>query len=62
MSDRDLHGLDRMNALAEQLLEDESYYRLPNLRPQDAATLIQGVLSGSALGLFKLPIPLVPIP
>src|ERR1700681_261594 len=40
MSDRDLHGLDRMNALAAQLLEDESYYTLPNLRPKDAATLI----------------------
>jgi len=40
MSDNDLHGLDRMNALAKQLLEDESYYKLPNLRPKDAATLI----------------------
>jgi 8-oxo-dGTP pyrophosphatase MutT (NUDIX family) len=44
MTDRDLHdglqGLDRMNALAKQLLEDESYYKLPNLRPRDAATLI----------------------
>jgi 8-oxo-dGTP pyrophosphatase MutT (NUDIX family) len=40
MSDDDLHGLDRMNALAKQLLEDESYYKLPNLRPKDAATLI----------------------
>jgi 8-oxo-dGTP pyrophosphatase MutT (NUDIX family) len=40
MSDNDLHGLDRMNALAKQLLEDESYYTLPNLRPKDAATLI----------------------
>ena len=44
MTDADLHrhlfGLDRMNALAEQLLEDESYYTLPNLRPKDAATLI----------------------
>jgi 8-oxo-dGTP pyrophosphatase MutT (NUDIX family) len=37
---RDLHGLDRMNALAKELLEDESYLKLPNLRPQDAATLI----------------------
>jgi 8-oxo-dGTP pyrophosphatase MutT (NUDIX family) len=35
-----LHGLDRMNALARELLEDESYYKLPNLRPKDAATLI----------------------
>jgi 8-oxo-dGTP pyrophosphatase MutT (NUDIX family) len=34
------HGLARMNALAKQLLEDESYYRFPNLRPKDAATLI----------------------
>jgi 8-oxo-dGTP pyrophosphatase MutT (NUDIX family) len=40
MSDDDLHGLDRMNALALQLLEDESYFKLPNLRPRDAATLI----------------------
>ena len=40
MSDDDLRGLDRMHALAEQLLEDESYYTLPNLRPKDAATLI----------------------
>src|SRR5258708_21697553 len=36
----ELHGLARMNALAKQLLEDESYYKLPNLRPKDAATLI----------------------
>jgi 8-oxo-dGTP pyrophosphatase MutT (NUDIX family) len=36
----DLQGLDRMNALAKQLLEDESYFTLPNLRPKDAATLI----------------------
>ena len=36
----DLHGLDRMNALAKELLEDENYYKLPNLRPRDAATLI----------------------
>jgi 8-oxo-dGTP pyrophosphatase MutT (NUDIX family) len=36
----DLHGLDRMNALAKRLLEDESYFTLPNLRPKDAATLI----------------------
>jgi 8-oxo-dGTP pyrophosphatase MutT (NUDIX family) len=35
-----LHGLDRMNALAKELLEDESYLKLPNLRPRDAATLI----------------------
>ena len=40
MNDNDLHGLARMNALAKQLLEDESYYNLPNLRPKDAATLI----------------------
>jgi 8-oxo-dGTP pyrophosphatase MutT (NUDIX family) len=40
MNDNDLHGLARMNALAKQLLEDESYYKLPNLRPKDAATLI----------------------
>jgi len=36
----DLHGLDRMNALAKELLEDASYFKLPNLRPKDAATLI----------------------
>jgi 8-oxo-dGTP pyrophosphatase MutT (NUDIX family) len=36
----DLHGLDRMNALAKELLEDENYFKLPNLRPRDAATLI----------------------
>jgi len=29
---------------------------------KDAATLIQGILSGGALGLFKLPIPIAPIP
>lgn len=29
---------------------------------KDAATLIQGILSGGALGLFKLPIPVGPIP
>jgi 8-oxo-dGTP pyrophosphatase MutT (NUDIX family) len=40
MSDNELHGLERMNALATELLEDESYYKLPNLRPKDAATLI----------------------
>lgn len=40
MSRGDLRGIDRMNALAEQLLEDESYYTLPNLRPKDAATLV----------------------
>jgi 8-oxo-dGTP pyrophosphatase MutT (NUDIX family) len=40
MNDNDLRGLARMNALAKQLLEDESYYKLPNLRPKDAATLI----------------------
>src|SRR5215472_6659934 len=36
----ELRGLDRMNALAKELVEDESYFRLPNLRPKDAATLI----------------------
>ena len=36
----ELRGLDRMNALAKELVEDESYYKLPNLRPKDAATLI----------------------
>jgi 8-oxo-dGTP pyrophosphatase MutT (NUDIX family) len=36
----DLHGLDRMNALAKQMRGDESYFKLPNLRPRDAATLI----------------------
>ena len=40
MSPEDLHGLERMNALAKELLEDESYFTLPNLRPRDAATLI----------------------
>ncbi len=40
MSDKDLRGLERMNALAKELLEDESYFKLPNLRPKDAATLI----------------------
>jgi 8-oxo-dGTP pyrophosphatase MutT (NUDIX family) len=44
MSERDLssdlRGLDRMNALAQELLADESYFKLPNLRPKDAATLI----------------------
>jgi len=29
---------------------------------KDAATLIQGVLSGGALGLFKLPVPVGSIP
>jgi 8-oxo-dGTP pyrophosphatase MutT (NUDIX family) len=40
MSDIELHGLERMNALAKELLEEESYFKLPNLRPKDAATLI----------------------
>jgi 8-oxo-dGTP pyrophosphatase MutT (NUDIX family) len=40
MSAEGLHGLERMNALAKELLEDESYFTLPNLRPRDAATLI----------------------
>ncbi len=40
MNAMDLHGLERMNALAKELLEDESYFKLPNLRPKDAATLI----------------------
>jgi 8-oxo-dGTP pyrophosphatase MutT (NUDIX family) len=44
----DLHGLNRMNALAQQLLEDESYFKLPNLRPKDAATLILIDHSGPA--------------
>jgi 8-oxo-dGTP pyrophosphatase MutT (NUDIX family) len=33
-------GLGRMNELAKQLLEDESYFQFENLRPKDAATLI----------------------
>ena len=33
-------GLDRMNALAKTLLEDENYFQFPYLRPKDAATLI----------------------
>ena len=49
--DHDLRGLDRMNALAKQLVEDESYYRLPNLRPRDAATLI---LIGDTGGELKV--------
>ena len=40
VTDTDLRGLERMNALAKELLEDESYYTLPNSRPKDAATLI----------------------
>ena len=40
MNDKDLRGLERMNALAKELLDDESYYKLPNLRPRDAATLV----------------------
>ena len=40
MNDVDLRGLDRMNALAKELAEDESHFKLPNLRPKDAATLI----------------------
>ena len=40
MNDTDLRGLERMNALAKELLDDESYYKLPNLRPRDAATLV----------------------
>ncbi len=40
MSAEGLYGLERMNALAKELLEDESYFTLPNLRPRDAATLI----------------------
>lgn len=43
-----LRGLDRMNALAKELLEDESYYTLPNSRPKDAATLILIDSSGPA--------------
>jgi len=48
MTDTDLRGLDRMNALAKELLEDESHYRLPNLRPKDAATLILIDQSGAS--------------
>jgi len=44
----DLHGLERMNALAKTLIEDESYFKLPNLRPRDAATLILIDHSGPA--------------
>jgi 8-oxo-dGTP pyrophosphatase MutT (NUDIX family) len=33
-------GVARMNAFAKQLVEDESYYKFPNLRPRNAATLI----------------------
>jgi 8-oxo-dGTP pyrophosphatase MutT (NUDIX family) len=33
-------GLGRMNALAKQIVEDPGYFKLPNLRPKDAATLI----------------------
>ena len=40
-------GLARMNALAKQIVEDESYYKFPNLRPKDAATLILVDRSGS---------------
>jgi 8-oxo-dGTP pyrophosphatase MutT (NUDIX family) len=47
--DLEPRGLDRMNALAKQLLEDESYYALPNLRPRDAATLILIDNSGGEL-------------
>ena len=47
MSPEGLHGLERMNALAKELLEDESYFTLPNLRPRDAATLILIDNSGS---------------
>jgi 8-oxo-dGTP pyrophosphatase MutT (NUDIX family) len=47
MSPEGLHGLARMNALAKELLEDESYFTLPNLRPRDAATLILIDNSGS---------------
>jgi 8-oxo-dGTP pyrophosphatase MutT (NUDIX family) len=47
MSAEGLHGLARMNALAKELLEDESYFTLPNLRPKDAATLILIDNSGS---------------
>jgi len=47
MSGDDLYGLARMNALAKELAEDESYFTLPNLRPRDAATLILIDNSGS---------------
>ncbi len=40
MMERNDAGLGRMNDLAKQLLEDESYFKFPNLRPKDAATLI----------------------
>jgi len=33
-------GLDRMNALAKEILADPGYLNLPNLRPRDAAALI----------------------
>jgi 8-oxo-dGTP pyrophosphatase MutT (NUDIX family) len=51
MNVNDLRGIDRMNALAKELLEDESYYTLPNSRPKDAATLILIDNSGP---LFKV--------
>jgi 8-oxo-dGTP pyrophosphatase MutT (NUDIX family) len=40
MMERNDAGLGRMNDLAKQLLEDESYFKFENLRPKDAATLI----------------------
>ena len=33
-------GLARMNALGKELLADKNYFKFPNLRPKDAATLI----------------------
>src|SRR3954449_9837694 len=33
-------GLTRMNRLGEVILADKDYFKFPNLRPKDAATLI----------------------
>src|SRR5215470_14832562 len=33
-------GLARMNRLGETILADKDYFKFPNLRPRDAATLI----------------------
>jgi 8-oxo-dGTP pyrophosphatase MutT (NUDIX family) len=40
MNEVNPEGIARMNALACQILADEDYLKLPNLRPKDAATLI----------------------
>jgi 8-oxo-dGTP pyrophosphatase MutT (NUDIX family) len=40
MNESNPAGLGRMNALAKQIVEDPGYFKLPNLRPKDAATLI----------------------